>query len=575
MAVADQSSAVREVRALRAGPLTLLLDGPDIRRAHLGSSEIIRRIHVTVRDCNWETIPATVIWREVHERADHFEIDLAARHRAGHIDFAWSGRISGATDGTLRYRMNGLCRSEFEYNRIGICVLYPIAPYVGARFEAQTEAGIERGRLPLEIAPQRFKDGVYVPLIPACGELRFELDAGKVGVRFEGELWETEDQRNWTDASFKSFPTPMWRPFPQRSTANARLVQEITIEAERGYPPAPVHVGRIEPDRAVVTVGDPLDQRMPPIGIGLGCGTAELIRALAPAHVRIEVDVAAPEWSRRMQEQLDRCVAADVAVELAIFAERCAEDGAALERLDETLRPVRLARVLIFHRNSRSATASETTSRALVEFARERLGRECPLGGGTNMNFSELNRTRPPRHALDFLAWSINAQTHESDDRSVMETLEAQPATVASARSFSDDLPVCLGPITLAPRFNPVARDPAARSARPEQDPRLGTAFAEAWTAGSVAGLAHAGAAALTYFELPHHPGVLADACELAGRKLRRVAVDAPMSVSALAVEHRLLLANLTDSPMRVELRLPAEATVDLDRYGVELVPLC
>ena len=32
--------------------------------------------------------------------------------------------------------------------------------------------------------------------------------------RFEGDVFETEDQRNWTDASFKTFCTPLRLPFP-------------------------------------------------------------------------------------------------------------------------------------------------------------------------------------------------------------------------------------------------------------------------------------------------------------------------------------------------------------------------
>ena len=33
-------------------------------------------------------------------------------------------------------------------------------------------------------------------------------------VRFEGETFEMEDQRNWTDASYKTYCTPLSLPYP-------------------------------------------------------------------------------------------------------------------------------------------------------------------------------------------------------------------------------------------------------------------------------------------------------------------------------------------------------------------------
>ena len=32
---------------------------------------------------------------------------------------------------------------------------------------------------------------------------------GEIVIRFEGDLFEMEDQRNWTDASYKTYSTPL------------------------------------------------------------------------------------------------------------------------------------------------------------------------------------------------------------------------------------------------------------------------------------------------------------------------------------------------------------------------------
>ena len=57
--------------------------------------------------------------------------------------------------------------------------------------------------------------------------------------------------------------------------------------------------------------------------------------------------------------------------------------------------------------------------------------------------FTELNRKRPPAQLLDFVHNSTCPIVHAADDRSVMETHEALPYQVATARSYhrQDPLP--------------------------------------------------------------------------------------------------------------------------------------
>src|SRR5680860_1556216 len=49
---------------------------------------------------------------------------------------------------------------------------------------------------------------------------------------FEGDIFETEDQRNWTDASFKTYSTPLSNPFPVLIKAGDLVTQKITFQAE-------------------------------------------------------------------------------------------------------------------------------------------------------------------------------------------------------------------------------------------------------------------------------------------------------------------------------------------------------
>ena len=52
----------------------------------------------------------------------------------------------------------------------------------------------------------------------------------EVRVSMEGDTFETEDQRNWTDASNKTYGTPLRLPYPVQLKIGDRVRQSVTIE---------------------------------------------------------------------------------------------------------------------------------------------------------------------------------------------------------------------------------------------------------------------------------------------------------------------------------------------------------
>ncbi len=48
-------------------------------------------------------------------------------------------------------------------------------------------------------------------------------------VRMEGETFEMEDQRNWSDDSFKTYGTPLALPLPVEVQEGTRIRQSITL----------------------------------------------------------------------------------------------------------------------------------------------------------------------------------------------------------------------------------------------------------------------------------------------------------------------------------------------------------
>jgi D-apionolactonase len=234
---------------------------------------------------------------------------------------------------------------------------------------------------------------------------------------------------------------------------------------------------------------------------------------------------------------------------------------------------------LVFHE------AEKSTAARWFELAERHLTpKGFRLATGTNAYFAELNRQRPPKGAV--ACYSINPQVHTFDDLSLVETLEAQPATVESGLQFCDrDL--ILSPITLRPRFNPNATDPAKQHEDPSSaaDPRQSTLFCAAWTVGSLARLLPLDRVeSLTFYETTGPRGIvnsepasaIPDARTgkifpvyyvfetIAGiRNLLPVSISDETLVTALAFKNEqgqsiCLIANLRDKSKEVELHVPA-----------------
>ena len=117
------------------------------------------------------------------------------------------------------------------------------------------------------------------------------------------------------------------------------------------------------------------------------------------------------------------------------------------------------------------------------------------LGGGMFSFFTELNRKRPPAELLDFVMNTTCPIVHAADDRSAMETLEALPYQVTTARSFISTTPYRVGPSSIGCRDNPhgATFTPNPNNERiclVKMDPRQRGSFGAAWALGYVATLA-------------------------------------------------------------------------------------
>jgi len=220
---------------LRAGPLEAIWEAGDLRGVRLQGLEILRRAYMSVRDENWDTIPACMTNLSVNAESDCFRISFDASNSSRALELQWHATFTGEPDGTITLAMEGQATLDFSYCCIGFCLLHPLTEYCGQPFTGNGPAGPVSGHLPTLIAPQRYEGGFYLPLFPSVSSLGVSLKSGiEAKFEFEGDLFEMEDQRNWTDGSFKTYCTPLSLGYPFQAHAGQSFKQKVTLRVKVG-----------------------------------------------------------------------------------------------------------------------------------------------------------------------------------------------------------------------------------------------------------------------------------------------------------------------------------------------------
>jgi hypothetical protein len=562
---------------LAAGPLSLDLDDGGLRYVRLGEREILRRVYVAVRDGGWVTIPMTVVDLKTAIAPDSFQVDLVAEHHKGPVHFRWRGTIRGDAAGTIRFEMDGEALSTFQRNRIGICVLHPIETCAGQACRVRHPEGpVEDGAFPRLISPHQPFLGVRA--------LSYEIEPGVVAeVQLEGEVFETEDQRNWSDHSFKTYSTPIDLPKPVEVKAGTRIQQAITLRLvpralARGAPGI-ARLGEID-----LTLGDEAVP-LPALGTTLAPRKEPLVprerarlAALRFEHLRVELVPSRDDFAPALAHAVATAQALQAALEIALWI----DDAAELEPFARAVQAAgpRVATVLVLSldRNRSSPPEAITAARALLP--------GVAIAGGASVYFTELNRGREPAAVADLLMFPNCPTVHQTDETTIAENTAPLPFIAETARSFGGSRPLGLSPVGLRPPPCPPPRFGGEDlSSYPRYvDVRQASLLAAGWTACHLGQAARAGFARATYHwttgwrglmygeagpalpaDFPAAPGTVypvyhlfADLAEMAGAQALPLRSSAPIAVGGLALRRgswtRVLVANLTgeEQPVRV-----------------------
>jgi hypothetical protein len=313
--------------------------------------------------------------------------------REREVDYFWRGMIRGYAFGKVSYVFDGEARSNFKRNRIGLCVLHPIEDGAGTSCAIEhVDGSREIGRFPKMISPEQ-------PFF----DIR-AIEYGRVEVRCEGETFEMEDQRNWGDASFKTYSTPQRLPKPAPVRVGRKVHHEVTVT--------------LTEDPRIV-IADRPQFPFPIIG------------------TRVDLDLSSPDFPKRLEQAAKLKSALHVAFTFSSDRE-LKQLAAAVKRI----RP-KVTAWLVYNKNETCTSAKS------IRAAQKALKSKAPFAGGTREWFVDLNTQRPPKDYPAMLVYAATPHIHQPDYTTMIENIAGLAYAPESAKQFSDK-PVIVSPITLS-----------------------------------------------------------------------------------------------------------------------------
>ena len=471
-----------------------------LRYVKLGDHEVLRMIYFALRDHNWDTMSGIIEDEKISHSSDQFKVSYKWISNNSAFPFVWKVAIIGTPASEIFFRIDGECGADVQKNRTGFCVLHSPMENAGQPCTIiQPDGHVVDGKFPQWISPHQ-------PFVNIASMQWPLIKNTAATLHFRGDIFEMEDQRNWTDDSYKTYCTPLALPFPVLLKKGDRVQQEIHLQINN----AETFISHEVASEQVLTSGE-IKRKLPHIGLSestvsseLSAYEVKLLQRLRCNHYRIEFDLASViSKSAGWSTKLENCRKLGHQLEAILIFGPEPTWTKSLEKWMNLLREKEFVPQFISIFQNGHKSSPDTLIRTITPILRANFARS-KIGAGSLAYFTELNRERVMHEMVDYVTYSINPQVHAFDEKSLTETLAAQAYTLKSARHYFPDREVMISPVSLKPRFNPNATQEETHvlDALPDNvDVRQNTLYAAQWTFGSLVHLINAGIDAVTYFE--------------------------------------------------------------------------
>ncbi len=142
---------------------------------------------------------------------------------AGCLQGTFRAEVSATAEGAvLRLSLELTAPAPVPVNRAGFTLLHPLRGVAGAALQVTHSDGSRQATVwPRLISPAQ-------PVRDITG-LAHQVRGVNVAITLQGDVFEMEDQRNWSDASYKTYCRPLALPLPYVLGPDNEVRQEMVI----------------------------------------------------------------------------------------------------------------------------------------------------------------------------------------------------------------------------------------------------------------------------------------------------------------------------------------------------------
>lgn len=487
-----------EPRRVHAGNLVATIDAGALRMLCVDGIEVLRQIDFPIRDADWASLSPTVISEDIQQNAEGFRYERQFEVAEGALLCTIVYEATSA--GEIFAHGEAYARRDFVTNRAGFTVLHPLRGICGEPVTVRhASGGTSEAMMPDLIQPSQ-------PIKDIAGII-FQISGVRVDISFAGEVFEMEDQRNWSDASYKTYCRPLVEPFAYVIKAGETLKQSVHVSVAGEAPKADADIA------AQPAVGEAIEGGLPKLLLAAQEG-------LLAEEAQLDILHQSGINHFLLRVTPDNCIGLLAALKQHLQATNGAfdleivlkDDEKALPQLEHVakacaaqgLTPVHVIALPAAYLKSyqpESVWPQGLSTRESFEAA-SRAFKGSKIGAGMLTNFTEINRCPPDGMSCDYVTHANSATIHAADDTSVMQTLETLPDIFRSASAIAGPRSYRLGLTAIGMRTNPYG---AATLPNPRQhrltmsvwDPRARGLFGAAWAVGALATTESAGVEAI------------------------------------------------------------------------------
>ena len=464
------------------GGFTLDLAREAIRNIRYEGVQIIDLLYTAIRPSDWSTLKSDEYAADLRISGNDYEITITESFTSALVATT-KVILSAGNTFSVEYELKGL--AEYSVNRWGICFCLDTADWMGA---SVLSSGNSYSLL-RDISPQRVVDGFVQGLFPESHEMQFiAADQRCLKVASNGKVLEAEDQRNWTDNTYKIYSGSLKEPRPFTTSPGSSWTQKVNFEVgvpkQNSADPTKILVREIE--------------ALPSIGLQFNSDPLLTPDDLEKALVLLEIDHLRVNAESLTPQKIATTASNGLILETALLSSNQNEIlKAEVVQLSER---VPAGSRLLIQREGREVVEATDLPK------NESLNTYIP---GTDAYLVDLHREK--FEFTNSVSYSITPTVHSTDTETIFKTLSTQKESIEFAQKYLAPQ-VFLSPITFSTRGNPEtghSRDQRINFADLDSAMHIRTIEGAAWTLGSIHAVASAGAFSGSWHELFGEHGII------------------------------------------------------------------